>query len=223
MVNQQICKEGQVRIFADRLVNPGSSERNVLISIEKNRIVEVGPAGGQTPRPGDVDARKYTIIPGLLDIHTHGSVGETFLSDCTPKSRRFLASRGTTAFLATTTTVGREEFLAGLKRLRQCISQQRPQDGAQMLGIRCESPFLEPSLGAQKGDLCWPVNNENIPLYMRFADENGYRTLIQPTHATLAEVFLNLTNQEPAWQEVVSDLRFRQALSMGIDRESIIS
>lgn len=172
MVNQQICKEGQVRIFADRLVNPGSSERNVLISIEKNRIVEVGPAGGQTPRPGDVDARKYTIIPGLLDIHTHGSVGETFLSDCTPKSRRFLASRGTTAFLATTTTVGREEFLAGLKRLRQCISQQRPQDGAQMLGIRCESPFLEPSLGAQKGDLCWPVNNENISNLLDAAGED---------------------------------------------------
>jgi N-acetylglucosamine-6-phosphate deacetylase len=31
-----------------------------------------------------------------------------------------------------------------------------------LLGIRCETPFLEPSLGAQKGDLCWPVNDENI-------------------------------------------------------------
>ena len=172
MVKRQVGKDGQVRIFAGRLVNPGSSERDVLIAVEHNRIVEISPAGAAAPRPGDIDARKYIVVPGLIDIHVHGSVGETFLTDCSPESRGFLARCGTTAFLATTTTAGREEFLAGLERLRHCISQQSSQDGAQVLGIRCESPFLEPSLGAQKGDLCWPVNNENMNALLDAAGED---------------------------------------------------
>jgi N-acetylglucosamine-6-phosphate deacetylase len=172
MVKQQVCKDGQFRIFAGRLVNPGSSERDVLVTVENNRIVEISPAADGIPKPGDIDASKYIVVPGLIDIHIHGSAGETFLKDCSPNSRGFLASRGTTAFLATTTTASREKFLNGIKRLRKCISQQSPQDGAQMLGIRCESPFLEPSLGAQKGDLCWPVNNENISALLDAAGED---------------------------------------------------
>jgi N-acetylglucosamine-6-phosphate deacetylase len=162
MVKRQVCKKRKFRLFAGRLVNPNSSQQNVLITVENGRIAEIGPMGNATLKPGDIDAREYTVVPGLIDIHIHGCVGETFLTECSPASRKFLASRGTTAFLPTTTTVEREAFLAGLKQLRECISQQRPQDGAQLLGIRCETPFLEPSLGAQKGDLCWPVNDENI-------------------------------------------------------------
>ncbi|HIC89351.1 MAG TPA: hypothetical protein EYP04_08110, partial [Anaerolineae bacterium] len=67
-----------------------------------------------------------------------------------------------------------------------------------------------------------PVNNMNIPLYKQYAKEKGYRVLIQPTHVSLGEVFLNITNQDPAWQEVVPDVRFRKALAMGIDRAKII-
>jgi peptide/nickel transport system substrate-binding protein len=34
--------------------------------------------------------------------------------------------------------------------------------------------------------------------------------------------FLNLTKEDPAWQELVSDIRFRQAVNMAIDREEIL-
>lgn len=67
-----------------------------------------------------------------------------------------------------------------------------------------------------------PVNAANLPLYKQYEKEKGYRTLVQPQHASLAEVFLNITNQDPAWQEVVPDARFRKALSMGIERARLI-
>jgi N-acetylglucosamine-6-phosphate deacetylase len=172
MVKQQVPTDGQIRIFAGKLVNPGSSKQNLLIAVENNQIVEIGPAGSASPEPGDIDARDNTVVPGLIDIHIHGCGGKTFLTDCSPGSRGFLASRGTTSFLPTTTTAPRKEFLAGLKQLRQCISQQRPQDGAQILGIRCETPFLEPSLGAQKGDLCWPATDENVRTLLEATGED---------------------------------------------------
>ena len=53
-------------------------------------------------------------------------------------------------------------MLEGLGKLRQRIAEQSSVRGAQIFGIRCEGPFLEPSLGAQQSELCWAVNEENV-------------------------------------------------------------
>ncbi len=154
--------QGHLRVFAGNLVNPGSAKHDVLITIEDGEITGLGAISGQIPGPGDIDAREHTVIPGLIDIHTHGAVGENFTLDCTEGARSFLASRGTTAFLATVLPSSRQEYLTGLAQLRSRINNQKPSDGAQILGIRCEGPFLEPSLGAQKAELCWPITPQNV-------------------------------------------------------------
>jgi imidazolonepropionase-like amidohydrolase len=46
--------------------------------IDGDRIAAIGPAG-QGPGPGrrgDRHAEGKTIIPGLIDVHAHGSQGE---------------------------------------------------------------------------------------------------------------------------------------------------
>ena len=74
----------------------------------------------------DFDARGCYVIPGLVDIHTHGAVGEDF-SDGKPEGLQpladYYASRGVTSYLATTMTL-KEETLSrltaqvpGLKRV----------------------------------------------------------------------------------------------------------
>ena len=164
--------QSQIRVFAGKLVNPGLAQHNVLITVEEGKISSLTSPAGQTPGSADIDARKHTVIPGLIDIHTHGVVGEDFALDCTEKSRRFLAGRGTTAFLATSHTIPRDQYFAGLAQLRRRISRQKASGGAQILGIRSESPFLEPSLGAQKAELCWKITADNIKLLLEAAGQD---------------------------------------------------
>ena len=163
----------QIRVFAGKLVNPGSVQHDVVISVQDGKIMGVSSIAGQIPGPDDIDARQHTVIPGLIDIHVHGASGESFFTDCSEKARTFLASKGTTALLATSYPASsREEFLEGLKQLRRRIAQQKPADGAEIIGIHCEGPFLEPSLGAQMPELCWPINSENISAVLETAGDD---------------------------------------------------
>lgn len=62
----------------------------------------------------------------------------------------------------------------------------------------------------------------NMPLYKENEAKGGYKTYLFDMHVTPADVFLNLTYDDPVWRQVVRDVRFRQALNMAIDREEII-
>ena len=163
----------QIQVFTGNLVNPGLAQHEMVISVQNGTIAGVRPMAGQVPGPNDIDARKHTVIPGLIDIHNHGTAGESFMWGCSEKARSFLASKGTTALLATAYPyVDREGILEGLKQLRRQIAEQKPKEGAQILGIHCEGPFLEPSLGAQMPELCWPINSENISALLDTAGED---------------------------------------------------
>lgn len=66
------------------------------------------------------------------------------------------------------------------------------------------------------------VSPKNLPLYTQNAEKGGYDVYILGQHASLGEVFLNITYQDPMWTKYVGDKRFREALSMAIDRDAII-
>jgi imidazolonepropionase-like amidohydrolase len=60
----------------------GTSIANAVIVVENDRIVSVGTAA---PPPGAevIDLSRYTVIPGLIDLHTH----MTYFWDRTPGTR----------------------------------------------------------------------------------------------------------------------------------------
>ncbi len=67
-----------------------------------------------------------------------------------------------------------------------------------------------------------PVNPQSIPLY-KDNEGNGYKTRLQAQHASLGEVFINLTSEvDPVWTETLQNLQVRQALSLAINRAHII-
>jgi len=94
------------------------------------------------------------IIPGLIDIHTHGVMGYDFsLAD--PDEMRemslFYAKNGVTSFLATTITATDDVLFESMKNF---TLYERPEDGARGLGINMEGPFLSlEKKGAHRGDL----------------------------------------------------------------------
>jgi peptide/nickel transport system substrate-binding protein len=61
-----------------------------------------------------------------------------------------------------------------------------------------------------------------IPLYKENEEKAGFRVQILDMHVDSSGLMLNQTFNDPDWQKVASDLRFRQALSLAINRQEII-
>jgi N-acetylglucosamine-6-phosphate deacetylase len=97
-----------------------------------------------------IDATGLWVVPGLIDLHVHGSLGHDVM-DATPEAlrgmARFFASHGVTSYLATTLAASREATQAALANVARAPS---PSDGAQHLGVHLEGPYLHPKhAGAQ--------------------------------------------------------------------------
>jgi peptide/nickel transport system substrate-binding protein len=60
-----------------------------------------------------------------------------------------------------------------------------------------------------------------MPLYKE-NEKNGYKALLANMHVTPTDFSLNLSYDDPAWQQVVQDVRFRKALNMALNRKEII-
>lgn len=61
-----------------------------------------------------------------------------------------------------------------------------------------------------------------VPLYKENEDQAGFNTVLTDMHVDSSTLMLNQTFDDPVWQEVVRDVRFRQALSHAINRDEII-
>ena len=109
------------------------------VKLDGGKIVSVEPDTGR----GDIDAGGNLLLPGLIDVHTHGCIGmDTMDADFAPLCR-FYAEHGTTSFLPTTMTMGYD----ALERVTQAKTDF---PGAEILGFHFEGPYIsEKHKGAQ--------------------------------------------------------------------------
>lgn len=93
------------------------------------------------------DASGCYVVPGFVDIHTHGALGEDF-SDGKDGGleimSRHYARNGVTSYLATTMTLQEDVLTQAVS----VIHAHRRQGGAKCAGIHLEGPFL---CAAKKG------------------------------------------------------------------------
>ena len=152
---------GNAKLFLDGKFQEGS------ISFENGVITEIGPANA----PADVDAQGKYVVPGFVDVHTHGAMGEDF-SDGKPEglapAARHYAAHGVTSFLATTMTLKEEVLTPAMHTIG---GFQRPADGAKCAGIHLEGPFLSyAKRGAQAAE---NLHKPDAALFHRLNEASG--------------------------------------------------
>ncbi len=103
----------------------------------------------KAPSDEELDAEGLYAIPGLIDIHLHGCMGDDFC-DGTDKSletiAEYQASCGVTAFTPASMTLPEETLVT----IFQNAAAYRSKKGAMFCGIHMEGPFFSPEKkGAQ--------------------------------------------------------------------------
>lgn len=146
-------------------------EKNQAVVVEKGAIKTIM---SHTMIEHHLPAKHYKypedhyLIPGLIDLHIHGTHGKDVMdaSESAYKTiSRSLAAEGVTGFLATTMTADDEQIEKVLKTIGALPPHE---DGAAMLGVHLEGPFISKSkLGAQSGQF---VQEPNLKLMQHWQE-----------------------------------------------------
>ena len=136
--------------------------------VEGGRFADIYPAG-ESPA-GALNLQGARVIPGLVDIHTHGAAGADISDGDGEGLRRMaahLAKCGVTSFAPTTMTLP-YETLAAAFQTAMSLAEDRPADCARVMGIHMEGPFFsEKKKGAQNG------------AYLKLPDFEAFRALYE--------------------------------------------
>ena len=132
--------------------------------VEDGRFAEVF-AGEHS---GGTDLGGAYVIPGLVDIHTHGAANADFSDGDAEGLKRMashLAKCGVTSFAPTSMTLPYETLAAAFETA-VAVRENRPAGCARVMGIHMEGPyFSEKKKGAQNG------------AYLKLPDPEGFRRL----------------------------------------------
>ena len=165
-------------------------EKTLCLSGGTLRVLEPDapvPAGAEV-----VDASGKRIVPGFIDIHTHGGVGVDVngaTAEGLEKISRFFAGNGTTSWLCSvlTDTVEQTEW---------CIDQFKAhkageQPTSELLGIHLEGPFLAAEYkGAMPEHLLRRGDPELLRSYQERAEGNIRYITLSPEVEGAVELIL---------------------------------
>ncbi len=133
------------------------TDKNTM-EIENGKIVKIGDIS----KPIDVDFGDNLILPGFIDIHTHGAMGKDTMDGtdaAMDTMKRHMADHGVTSFCPTTVTMPQKALLTSIRAAKK----NRLGMGAEILGVHLEGPFYAAAYkGAQNASYLRAPNIEDI-------------------------------------------------------------
>lgn len=128
------------------------------VLIEAGKITAIGEHISDS---STLDGQSMTLLPGFIDLHTHGALGheviginESDLQELT----LFYARHGVTGFLASPWTAPRQAITDSLNVIRNVMGHEQ---GARILGAHLEGPWLNTVFcGAQDKNLIRTAEQE---------------------------------------------------------------
>ena len=149
-------------------------ENQIITSVEPYRSVP----------EADVDYGERRIVPGFIDVHTHGAYGfDTNYADPEglKKWTAGVVSEGVTGLLATTVTDSKDTLLKALANVNAVASGSY--DGARILGVHLEGPYLDSKYkGAQPPEAIVPPSVEEFRQYQAASGDRIRIITLAPEH-----------------------------------------
>lgn len=139
------------------------------LEVLDGRIQRILPYGSQ---PVDVDYGSQRMIPGFIDIHTHGAYGFD-TNDAEPEGLRDWMKRipeeGVTGILPTTVTQMPDVLTKAVANVAAVVKEGY--EGAEILGIHFEGPYLDMEYkGAQPPEAIAKATVEQFEMYQEAAN-----------------------------------------------------
>ena len=128
------------------VVSPGVDLENAVVVVEDGRIKSVrkGPASAKADKNNTVvDVRGQYLMPGFIDVHTHGALGYDFCDADEKAVFEFAKAKlqeGVTTVLPTTLTVSHGELVRAAKNAKKYAEAGMPY--AKVPAIHLEGPFI---------------------------------------------------------------------------------
>ncbi len=161
-----------------------------------------------------IDAKGNYVAPGLVDIHIHGYLGED-TCDAKPEGIKRIAygvaQNGVTSFLPTTMTVAKDQIINALNAVRSVKEESKTWNGAEIIGVHAEGPFINPSKkGAQAEenilvpDADFILENADIITSVTLAPEmdEGHRCIKKL--AAESDVLVSMGHTDAKFEEAMS-------------------
>ncbi len=132
-----------------------------------------------------INLSKYKAIPGLIDLHIHGSNGYDMM-DANYKSlneiSKFIAQFGVTSFLPTTLTSSMDKMEQAIINVKEAM--KKGVEGAEIVGIYLEGPYLtEEHKGAQPTEFMRPLRIQELKRFIDLSSDNIKVMAIAPEKA----------------------------------------
>lgn len=172
--------------------------RNLDIKINQDKIFEIGTFSNNNENI--IDANNKYVIPGLIDIHTHGCGGCDFC-DGTQKALSTIseiqAKNGVTSFLGTSMTLSEQKLSEIFKTCKDFMqNQKKSEKQSNLLGINMEGPFLNiEKKGAQAGE---HIVSPSVEMFERLnkASGNNIKLVCIAPEVENAIPFINQLSQQ---------------------------